>query len=114
MLTGFSETSTLAPATLAALTAFMAEKDGQAQRFEELRTDAAAAHAGRSVSMDDFEEDWNQSQFWYSGATADALAGALVAGAADDAVIALVSAPTVYVKLREWKVRAHPLRARAS
>ena len=49
----------------------MTEKDEQARRFEELRIKAAAAHADRIATMDDFEEDWNQSQVCAACGVAD-------------------------------------------
>ena len=46
----------------------------------------------------DLPEDWQLSQFWYTDATADALASAVAAAVAnvDQARIACVSAPTLY------------------
>ncbi|KAF8250269.1 N-6 adenine-specific DNA methyltransferas-like protein 2, partial [Wilcoxina mikolae CBS 423.85] len=93
----------LAPSTWDALAEFMREKDEQARRFEDLRLKAEQEHEARIATMEDFEEDWNHSQFWYSDETASALAEALLEGATEDTVIGLVSAPTVYVKIREWK-----------
>ena len=50
--------------------------------------------------MDLFGEDWNASQFWYTDATATLLARQLLENASDDSAIAIVSAPSVYVALR--------------
>ncbi|KAF2214194.1 hypothetical protein CERZMDRAFT_90289 [Cercospora zeae-maydis SCOH1-5] len=50
--------------------------------------------------MDLFGEDWNASQFWYTDHTAEALARQLLKGATDSSAIAVVSAPSVYVALR--------------
>lgn len=50
--------------------------------------------------MDLFGEDWNASQFWYTDATARLLARQLLKGATEDSAIAVVSAPSVYVALR--------------
>ena len=46
----------------------------------------------------DLPEDWQLSQFWYTDATADALASAVAAAVAnvDQPRIACVSAPTLY------------------
>ncbi|KAI5789919.1 putative N6-adenine methyltransferase-domain-containing protein [Pyronema domesticum] len=89
--------------TLNLLAEFMKEKDEQERRFEDLKKKAEQDHEDRIASMLDFTEDWNQSQFWYEEKTACELAESLMEGATDDMVIGLVSAPTVYVKLREWK-----------
>ncbi|KAI5813822.1 putative N6-adenine methyltransferase-domain-containing protein [Pyronema omphalodes] len=89
--------------TLNLLAEFMKEKDEQERRFEDLKKKAEQDHEDRIASMLDFSEDWNQSQFWYEDKTACELAESLLEGATDDMVIGLVSAPTVYVKLREWK-----------
>jgi hypothetical protein len=93
----------LAPSTMDALAEFMRERDEASRRFSELQAQAEAAHEDRQFSMADFSEDWNQSQFWYDDETAEVLASTLLAGTTKDSVIGLVSAPTVYVKLREWK-----------
>lgn len=50
--------------------------------------------------MDLFGEDWNASQFWYTDATARLLARQLLHGATKDSAVAVVSAPSVYVALR--------------
>ena len=46
----------------------------------------------------DLPEDWQLSQFWYTDATADALASAVAAAVAnvDQPRIACISAPTLY------------------
>ena len=46
----------------------------------------------------DLPEDWQLSQFWYTDATADALASAVAAAVAnvDQPRIACVSTPTLY------------------
>jgi hypothetical protein len=98
-----TDISRLAPSTMDALAEFMRERDEAARRFSELQQKAQAAHEDRQFSMADFSEDWNQSQFWYDDATAEAFASTLLDGATEDSVIGLVSAPTVYVKIREWK-----------
>jgi len=93
----------LSASTLEALKSFMSERDEQQRRFEELRGKAEDGHDKRIVTMTDFEEDWNQSQFWYDDATALSLAEELLEGATDQTVIGLVSAPSVYVKIQELK-----------
>jgi len=60
------------------------------------------------ITMKDFEPDWNASQFWYDNETSTILAKALVEGATEETVVGLVSAPTVFVKLRELMVCDHP------
>jgi len=58
--------------------------------------------------MDVFAEDWNASQFWYADATAALLARNLVAGARVRDTIAVVSAPSVFVALKNAVVRRRP------
>lgn len=48
-----------------------------------------------------FKEDWQLSQFWYNNETADTLADALLEGADEDTVIAVVSAPSVYAAIQK-------------
>lgn len=50
--------------------------------------------------METFTEDWNASQFWYDDKTATTLARQLLDGADETTRIAVVSAPSVYVALR--------------
>ncbi|KAF3907118.1 hypothetical protein ABW21_db0203936 [Orbilia brochopaga] len=105
----------LSASTLAALQEFMHEKDARQRRFEDLKAQAEHDDAARkqadghdhggdsakaAVTMEDFEADWNASQFWYSEETSRALAEELVAGASEGTKIALVSAPSVFVKLK--------------
>ncbi|QPG75501.1 hypothetical protein FOA43_002856 [Brettanomyces nanus] len=52
------------------------------------------------LTIDDFKEDWQLSQFWYSDKTANILADALLDGADEDTVICIVSAPSVYAIIR--------------
>ncbi|KAF6819648.1 Protein-lysine N-methyltransferase EFM5 [Colletotrichum plurivorum] len=86
---------------LAALAEFNAEKDAHQERFEKLRAQAEANAAGAGVlSMEAFTEDWNESQFWYSDETANLIAGQLLEGADERTTIAVVSAPSVFVALR--------------
>ncbi|KAK9473717.1 protein-lysine N-methyltransferase [Dipodascopsis tothii] len=101
----------LSAAALAALGEFRREETERIEQFEKLQAQALAkfdeakaadAQADVDFAMDVFQEDWNLSQFWYSDATATTLASALLEGLPTDRVarIALVSAPTVYHKLR--------------
>lgn len=48
------------------------------------------------LTIDDFKEDWQLSQFWYSDSTAETLLDALLEGATEDTVICIASAPSVY------------------
>ncbi|KAG7117491.1 Protein-lysine N-methyltransferase EFM5 like protein [Verticillium longisporum] len=86
---------------LAALAEFNAEKDAHQKRFEELNA-KAEENAARNVplSMSVFEEDWNKSQFWYSDETALAYAGELLRDADEADTVAVVSAPSVFIALR--------------
>ncbi|KAI5806271.1 putative N6-adenine methyltransferase-domain-containing protein [Geopyxis carbonaria] len=96
----------LSSSTLDALKAFMSERDEQQKRFEELKAAAEDQHDQKSqriVTMEDFEEDWQQSQFWYDDATATKLAEELLDGVEDGALVGLVSAPSVYVKINQLK-----------
>ena len=61
--------------------------------------------------MEAFAEDWNESQFWYSDETALTLAEELLDGAFGSenreegrCVIAVVSAPSVFVQVKNLLV----------
>ncbi|KAF4594470.1 Protein-lysine N-methyltransferase EFM5 [Ophiocordyceps camponoti-floridani] len=56
--------------------------------------------ADRQLSMDLFTEDWSKSQFWYSDETAKLFAENLIEGSSATTVIGLVSAPSVFIALR--------------
>lgn len=88
--------------TLALLQQFQTEKDSRAKQFEDLKASAESDFAAKDgkLSMDLFSEDWQTSQFWYTDATARTLALALLEGADQESAIAVVSAPSVYIALR--------------
>lgn len=54
--------------------------------------------------MDLFTESWQDSQFWYKDETATILAEQLLDGVTEDSKIAVVSAPSVYIQLRNLLV----------
>jgi len=54
--------------------------------------------------MDAFTEDWNASQFWYNDDTATVLARQLLEGATDNTKIAVVSAPSAFIQLKNLLV----------
>lgn len=86
--------------TLAALQEFRNEKSAREKQFDDLKSHAESAFEHGKLSMDLFGEDWNQSQFWYTDATARTLAKQLLQGADAGSAIAVVSAPSVYIALR--------------
>jgi len=96
------EEISLPPDTLALLAEFTADKDARAKRFLDLKSAAENIFecANGKLSMDLFGEDWNASQFWYTDETAHALAEQLLDGATPESGIAVVSAPSVYIALR--------------
>ncbi|KAI1100437.1 putative N6-adenine methyltransferase-domain-containing protein [Jackrogersella minutella] len=80
---------------------FYGERDAHADKFEKLKAAAEDQHAGaQPLSMEAFTEDWNESQFWYSDETATLIAKQLLDGVRGDEVIAVVSAPSVFVALK--------------
>ncbi|KAI1808672.1 putative N6-adenine methyltransferase-domain-containing protein [Daldinia bambusicola] len=96
------EPITLSSHALAALQEFYGERDAHADKFEKLKAAAEDQHAAgaQPLSMDAFTEDWNESQFWYSDETATLLAEQLLDGVREDEVVAVVSAPSVFVALK--------------
>ncbi|EMD68877.1 hypothetical protein GGP41_008865 [Bipolaris sorokiniana] len=84
---------------LAALQQFYGERDERAKQFEDLKAKAEDDFGGK-LSMDVFTEDWNASQFWYSDETATVLAKQLLDGATDETRIAVVSAPSAFIQLK--------------
>ncbi|KAH0609597.1 uncharacterized protein H6S33_013083 [Morchella sextelata] len=95
----------LSPEAQEALRAFLSEKDERQSRFEALKKKAEDEDVERRkiVTISDFEEDWQHSQFWYDHTTAQQFAEELLDGATDETVIGIVSAPSVFVKIQEMK-----------
>lgn len=94
---------------LAALAEFREEEKERTQNFEKLyhATDEAYQNS-KKEGMKLFQEDWQLSQFWYSDATADLLADALLDQADEDTVIAIVSAPSVYAAIQKRPEKSIP------
>ncbi|KAF2018459.1 hypothetical protein BU24DRAFT_171365 [Aaosphaeria arxii CBS 175.79] len=87
--------------TLSALKEFYGERDTRQKQFEDLKSKAEDDFDGtQKWSMDAFTEDWNASQFWYNDETATTLARQLLAGATKDTKIAVVSAPSAFIQLK--------------
>ncbi|KAL6804491.1 putative N6-adenine methyltransferase domain-containing protein [Trichoderma sp. SZMC 28012] len=91
------EPITLSAHALAALKSFEAERDEHQAKFQKLKDEA---ESNSLLSIDTFQEDWNESQFWYSEETANVLATELLRDATSDMTIGVVSAPSVFVALR--------------
>lgn len=105
------EPITLSSHALDALKDFYADRDARAKQFEELKAvseEEASGRAQQPLSMEAFTEDWNESQFWYSEETANLLARELLDGATEETTIAVVSAPSVFVALKNILASAGP------
>ncbi|KAH7393940.1 putative N6-adenine methyltransferase-domain-containing protein [Phaeosphaeria sp. MPI-PUGE-AT-0046c] len=89
----------LSGGALDALKEFYGERDARQKQFENLKSQAEDDFEGK-LSMDAFTEDWNASQFWYNDETAIALARQLLDGATDESKIAVVSAPSAFIQLK--------------
>ncbi|KAN0101911.1 putative N6-adenine methyltransferase domain containing protein [Hyaloscypha variabilis] len=95
------EVPALSSSTLDALKEFYADRDARLKQFEDLKNVAEVNASGNApLTMDAFAEDWNESQFWYSDETAKTLAEELLRGADGKKTIAVVSAPSVFVQLK--------------
>ncbi|KAG9649841.1 N-6 adenine-specific DNA methyltransferas-like protein 2, partial [Aureobasidium melanogenum] len=91
----------LDPSTLALLQEFYTERDERQKQFEDLKAKAEDEFDNsKPLSMDLFAESWQDSQFWYKDETATILAEQLLDGVTEDSKIAVVSAPSVYIQLR--------------
>ena len=89
----------LSSTALAALQSFYTERDKQLEDFEQLRTNKK-----ENISISDFKEDWNASQFWFTDDTAMFLARQLLKDITTESTIAVVSAPSVYIQLKKLLV----------
>ena len=88
--------------TLAALQQFRDEEAERVEKFSKLSQQAEDQFEKTKVSIDDFQEDWQLSQFWYSDETAAILGRALLEGADEDTVVVIASAPSVYAAIRSF------------
>ncbi|KAI5246044.1 N-6 adenine-specific DNA methyltransferase-like protein 2 [Aureobasidium subglaciale] len=87
--------------TMALLQEFYTERDEREKQFEDLKAKAEDEFdSSKPLSMDLFTESWQDSQFWYKDETATVLAEQLLDGVTEDSKIAVVSAPSVYIQLR--------------
>ncbi|CZS92698.1 hypothetical protein WAI453_006605 [Rhynchosporium graminicola] len=97
------EDPVLSSSALSALKEFYSEREAREKQFEDLKAVAeqsAVSTSNKPLSMDVFTENWNESQFWYSDETAKTLAEELLVGAGSGTSIAVVSAPSVFVQLK--------------
>lgn len=101
--------------SIAALQEFRDEQKSRLAKFAEMYEGAENEFSSRNgeklddtksgkkdpkLTIDDFQEDWQLSQFWYSDETANILADALLEGADKSTVICIVSAPSVYAMIK--------------
>ncbi|KAI9844468.1 MAG: hypothetical protein M1837_005550 [Sclerophora amabilis] len=97
----FDDVPVLSTAAQAALKDFYSDQEARLKRFEDLKVQAEKDAVDVSISMEDFAEDWNASQFWYDEKTAVALAEELLEGSTDESRIACISAPSVFIQLKK-------------
>ncbi|KAJ2001833.1 Protein-lysine N-methyltransferase efm5 [Coemansia thaxteri] len=87
--------------TLAALQSFLAEKQELDDRFAKLQENADEVFKNnQKITMDDFQEDWQLSQFWYDDETAEFIASRALENTREGDCVAFISSPTAYVALR--------------
>ncbi|KAI9772783.1 MAG: hypothetical protein M1835_006225 [Candelina submexicana] len=98
----------LSSIALAALQEFYSEQSSQKEKLEDLKARRNAAEQGQPLTMEPFTEDWNASQFWYEGETAEELASRLIEGVTNECHIAVVSAPSVYIRVKNLLSQKHP------
>lgn len=88
----------LPPDTLALLQQFRQEEAERVEEFNRLSKEADEKFS-KKKDIELFKEDWQLSQFWYNLATAQTLARALLEGADENTIIAIISAPSVYAAM---------------
>ncbi|XP_066980968.1 EEF1A lysine methyltransferase 1 [Macrobrachium rosenbergii] len=82
----------LSAATLGALLEFFKEQEERNDKLRQIE---------EGEIPDNFDEDWNLSQFWYSEETASALARECVRAVGPDGTVACISSPTLYRCLKD-------------
>ena len=101
--------SQLSAGTLDLLKEFYNERDTRQRAFEDLKSQAEDDFDNKKpLSMDAFTEDWNASQFWYTDDTAIKLARELLREVTADSYIAVVSAPSVFLQLKNLSTELEP------
>lgn len=101
------EPITLSAHALAALQEFKNEEQERLEKFESLYQQSEDKFDEQkkqqaNITIDDFKEDWQLSQFWYSDETARILGKALLEGADDETVVVIASAPSVYAAIKQF------------
>ncbi|CAI5759535.1 unnamed protein product [Candida verbasci] len=104
------EPLTLSSHTLAALQEFKLEEKSRLEKFQTLFKQSEnnfdnkqkLNHQNLKLTIDDFKEDWQLSQFWYSDETASTLGKALLEGADENTIIVIASAPSVYAAIKQF------------
>lgn len=101
------EPITLSAHALAALQEFKNEEQERLEKFESLYQQSEDKFDEQkkqqaNITIDDFKEDWQLSQFWYSDETAKILGKALLEGADDETVVVIASAPSVYAAIKQF------------
>lgn len=114
-----TECSTLSDDALNALSEFYRDRDDREKQFEDLRSTIDHEPGKSPLTMDAFAEDWNESQFWvcdgvklyqqsdsvqYSQETATLLANQLLENSSRSTTVAVISAPSVFVQLKNLLV----------
>ncbi|KAI9723578.1 MAG: hypothetical protein M1812_000878 [Candelaria pacifica] len=94
----------LSSTTLALLQEFYSEQGTQKGKLEDLKAGIDVAEQGNVLTMEAFIEDWNASQFWYEDETAKKLARQMIEGATNECHIAVVSAPSVFIQIKNLLV----------
>ena len=92
--------SELSTDALTALQEFYSEREESETRLQSLKASAEFQAVKGQLTMRTFSEDWNASQFWYSDETATTLANQLLVNATAESHIAIVCAPSVFIKLK--------------
>jgi EEF1A lysine methyltransferase 1 len=87
----------LSSTTLLALQEFMNEQESHTQKFTALKESSETQFD--KLSMADFTEDWQLSQFWYDEATCLELATEVLSQTSPTASIACISAPSCFLSL---------------
>lgn len=88
------ETLHLSAETMSALMEFYREQEEREQKMKEIE---------EGNIPNNFEENWNMSQFWYTEETAKRLAEGCVKSAGSNGSIACVSTPTVFRMLKKME-----------
>jgi 16S rRNA G966 N2-methylase RsmD len=84
--------------TAAILAQFLIDKESENLRFDQLKQESEKRHL---LTMVDFKEDWQLSQFWYTAETSELIAAEALEQTHSNGRIGCIASPSAFVSLQK-------------